>query len=81
MKHMHEREFRCPLCGRLLFKGLFADLTMPCKGTKEFKHKDLIRVVVYPDEALMLTADSASDMITPVQSRVGKDPDCRTDTA
>ena len=71
---MNEREFRCPLCGRLLFKGKFADLTIPCKGTKEFKHKDMVRVIVYPDEPLMLTADSSSDMIATVQSKEGVTP-------
>ena len=80
MKHMNEREFRCPLCGRLLFKGLFADVTIPCKGTKEFKHKDMVRVIVYPNEATMLTADSASDMIATVQSKEGIDPDCESES-
>jgi hypothetical protein len=71
---MKEREFRCPLCGRLLFTGLFADLTIFCKCSKEFKHKDKVRIIAYPTEPLMLTADSSSDMIATVQSKEGMTP-------
>ena len=76
---MEKRDFRCPECGRLLFKGYFADIELPCNGTREKPHKGIVRIRVYSETALMLTADSTSDMIAIVQSREGIDPDCTTD--
>jgi phage FluMu protein Com len=71
---MEMRRFHCPHCQRLLFKGFFADIEIKCKCG------ELVRVKVYTESALMLTVDSASDMIATVQSSEGNDPDCQTDT-
>jgi len=59
---MEMRRFHCPDCQRLLFKGLFADIEIKCKCGS------LVRFQVYSQAALMLTADSASDMIASVHN-------------
>lgn len=66
---MQMRNFHCPECQRLLFKGHFADIEIKCKCG------ELVRMKVYTESALMLTSDSASDMIATVkQSTEGMTP-------
>lgn len=72
---MEMRRFHCPHCQRLLFKGHFADIEIKCKCG------ELVRVMVYTESALMLTATSASDMIASVQSSEVIEPDCETEMA
>lgn len=68
------RWFYCPHCQRKLFRGNFADIEMKCKCG------ELIRIKVYTQSALILTADNASDMIASVkQSTENNDSDCETD--
>lgn len=71
---MQMRNFYCPNCQRLLFKGFFADIEIKCKCG------ELVRLKVYTGSALMLTVDNTSDMIAIEQSSEGIDPDCQTDT-
>ena len=66
---MEMRRFHCPDCQRLLFKGHFADIEIKCKCGS------LVRMQVYSQAALMLTADSTSDMIASVHNpSEGKTP-------
>ncbi len=67
---MQMRNYYCPDCQRLLFKGLFANIEIKCKCGK------LVRVIVYTASALILTADSESDMIESyTQSNEVNEPD------
>lgn len=71
---MEMRRFHCPHCQRLLFKGHFADIEIKCKCG------ELVRMKVYTASALMLTTDSASDMIVSVEQSIeGIDSDCEAD--
>lgn len=68
---MEMRKFHCPHCHRLLFKGHFADIEIKCKCN------ELVRIKVYTESALLLTADNTSDMIATVkQSKEVVEPDC-----
>lgn len=73
---MEMRKHYCPDCQRLLFKGHFANIEIKCKCGK------LVRVIVYTASALILTADSESDMIESyTQSNEVIEPDREAHTA